>query len=62
MSRWDQDDPRDEHDINELRKAIRGGGKPQFAGKKSAGFCGLITVVLVAAPVVVAVAAVRGWS
>jgi hypothetical protein len=61
MSRWDHDDPRDEHDINELRKAIRGGGTPQFAGKKSAGFCGLITLALVAFPVVGAVATSKGW-
>ncbi len=62
MSRWDQDDPRDEHDIRELRNLYDKGTKPQFAGKKSAGFCGLITLALVAAPVLAAVAAVKGWS
>lgn len=62
MSR--RDDARDEHDINELRNLYHHGKKPQFAGKpgRTSGFCGLITLTLVAVPVVAAVAAAKGWT
>lgn len=66
MGRWDHDDPADEHDIRELRKALRQGKKPQLVGKpgrvKGGGFCGLITLALVAIPIVSAVASVRGGA
>ena len=35
MGRWDSDDPQDEHDINELRKWVHEGKKPQMFPKGS---------------------------
>lgn len=63
MGRWDHDDPADEHDIRELRKANQSGKKPELIGKPGrvkGGGCPLVLLVLVAAPVVAAVAAVKG--
>jgi hypothetical protein len=63
MGRWDHDDPRDEHDLNELRNYVHKGSKPQFVGKgkQQKGGC-LVLAVAVVAPVVAVVLALRGWA
>lgn len=56
-------DAADEHDdIHELRRVLRDGGTIGFAGKpaKRRGLCGVLAFLAVAAPIVAAVAAVKG--
>jgi hypothetical protein len=58
-------DARDEHDIAELRRAMRGGTPPKLVGGRKAGRssgCAVIVFVAVAAPVAGVWAAAKGWG
>lgn len=62
--RWDHDDPADEHDINELRRAMQDGTEPQLIGKpgKVKGGCSVVAFLALAVPIVAVVAAIKGWG